>query len=598
MCGIVGYVGKGDAKDILLNGLESLEYRGYDSCGIAFINNGKIEILKEKGRIKDLRELTKDLDVTNLGIGHTRWATHGVPNKINAHPHKVGSITLVHNGIIENYNELKKELKDYYDFLSDTDSEVACALIDFLYHKDKDIIKAINDARKRIRGSYAFGIIVDGDDKIYAVRKDSPLIVALLGDGNSIASDVPAILQYTNKYMLLEEGEIAIISSSSVTILGEDNKVKNKDILTFNGSMEDACKGGYECFMIKEINDEPQTLKDTMEQFISDGMNSLSDKLSFLDKYKEIAIVACGSAYHAGLIGKSLIEEYANIPVSVEIASEYRYKHNFYSKDKLCIVISQSGETADTLASLRLANQNGMDTLGIVNVYASSIARECKEVIYTKAGCEIAVATTKAYSSQVAVLILIALYLGRESFNSLELDKIFDDLKKMPSYVKEVIDKVCYLKIAQDIHKSEHAFLIGRGVDYALAMEGALKLKEVSYIHTEAYAAGELKHGTLALIDKGTPVFAINSVDEIREKTVSNIKEVITRGANVILITKDNKDFYMDEVNYTIKIREVHKLVEPLLMLIPMQIIGYYCAKLLGRDIDKPKNLAKSVTVE
>lgn len=590
MCGITGYVGKkNNGIKVVLDGLESLEYRGYDSAGIAYIENNKLNVIKEKGKIVNLKDKVNFDVLSNLAIGHTRWATHGEPNQTNSHPHSSGKFTIVHNGIIENYLELKDELiKNNYEFKSDTDTEVAAAYMDFLYKKEKDILKTLNKASKIFRGSYAFGIICEDDfDNMYALRKTSPLIIAKGEDENYIASDVPAILKYTNKYILLDDYEIAKINGSNIEIYNSDLKLIDKEVLEFEGSLESSMKCGYDHFMLKEIHEEPDVFMNTLKNYLDGDFKNIPD----FSIYNNIHIVACGSAYHAGIVGKYLIEEFANIPVFVEVASEYRYKHNFYDKKTLVIFVSQSGETADTLACLRKAKDDGIDTLSIVNVVGSSIARESKYVMYTKAGCEIAVATTKAYLAQVTVFGIITMYLTNNK--SKELLK---EIENIPTLIEENINKD-YSKIFNEIYESKKdVFFIGRGIDYAICMEGALKLKEISYINASAYQAGELKHGTISLIEKDTPVIAICTDDTLLEKTISNVKEVKSRGAKVIFVTNNNieGDFY----DYKIEVPRVDELLQTIVTIVPLQVIAYEVAKLLGCDIDKPRNLAKSVTVE
>ncbi|MDD2434794.1 MAG: glutamine--fructose-6-phosphate transaminase (isomerizing) [Bacilli bacterium] len=602
MCGIIGYVGKSDrALNIVIDGLKALEYRGYDSAGIAFIKNNKTQIIKEKGKIKNLENKINFNLKTNLGIGHTRWATHGEPNLKNSHPHKVGKITLVHNGIIENYEELKEILKNYnYKFISDTDTEVACALIDKLYQEKNDLVKVLSKVSNLIKGSYAFGIICDDElDTIYATRKDSPLIVAIDDQDYYIASDIPAILKYTNKYMLLDDYDIVKMSHNNITIYNNKLEIEKKKNYTFSGNIEAAEKNGYEHFMLKEINEQSTVIKETMFPYLDDGINGLIDKMPDFSKYNEFDIVSCGSAYHTGLVAKTLIENYTNIPVNVEIASEYRYKKLFFNKKKLIILVSQSGETADTLASLRIAKEHNMDTLAIVNVVGSSIAREANEVLYIKAGCEIAVATTKAYLAQIAMFALIALKIGisRQTIDENELNEITQDIRRLPLLIDEIL-KNDYKNLAKKIFKQNDIFFIGRGIDYAVAMEGSLKLKEISYIHSEAYAAGELKHGTISLIKDKTPVIAIVTDMNIAPKTISNIREVKARGANVILLTTIKLDDNYDFINYKIVVPSIHPIIQSILTVIPLQLLAYEVAKLRNCDIDKPRNLAKSVTVE
>lgn len=597
MCGITGYVGKNNhCLPVIISGLEALEYRGYDSAGIAYKIDNKINIVKEEGKIINLKNnLNMDL-LSNLGIGHTRWATHGKPTKTNSHPHHVGRITLVHNGIIENYIELKEELiKKGYKFISETDTEVACALIDSLY-KD-NILEAIESAIRKMRGSFAFGILVEGDDNLYATRLTSPLIIAKGKDENYIASDVPAILKYTNKYLLLDDYDIAKITSDSITIYNKLKEVK-REILTFTESMEAGMKNGYDHFMLKEIHEQDKVIKNTIGYYFDGTIESLIKNLPDLTKYNKIDIVACGSAYHTGLVGKSLIEKFADTEVNCEVASEYRYKRSFYDKKTLVILVSQSGETADTLAALRKAKEDGIDTLAIVNVVGSSIAREAKYVLYIKAGCEIAVATTKAYTAQLSIFSLIAIYLSykKNLLTNKDLLEIVKEINNLPDIINKTLENNDYIDIAKKIYKRDDIFFIGRGIDYALSMEGSLKLKEISYINSMAYAAGELKHGTISLIENGTPVIAISTDNNLREKTISNIKEVKARDAYTLFVTNEyiDSDFYDD----IIVVDKIHELLQPIITIIPLQLLSYEVAKLNGCDIDKPRNLAKSVTVE
>ncbi len=601
MCGIVGYIGKNDnTLEFLINGLKSLEYRGYDSAGIAYMTD-KINILKKQGKLENLDKCVNYKQKSNLGIGHTRWATHGAPSENNAHPHMQGKIALVHNGIIENYEKLKQELiKDGYKFYSETDTEIATALIDKMYNQEKDILKALSKCQDIFEGSYAMGIIcTDDPNHLYCLKKDSPLIIAKSTDGYFIASDVPAILKYTNKYYLIENNEIGKISKDNLTIYNHDLKEVKKELQTFDLDLENAMKNGYDHFMLKEINEQPFVIEDTIAPCIKDGKQSLRKEIPDLSKYEQIHIVACGSAYHTGLVGKALIEEFGEIPVSVEIASEYRYKKVFYNAKTLVIFISQSGETADTLACLRKVKEQGIDSLAIINVVGSSIAREADKTLYIKAGCEIAVATTKAYLAQSTLLSLIALNIAinKKKLDNVLVSKIFDEMKKLPSLIKDLINQD-YKKIAKKIYKKEHIFFIGRGIDEAIAKEGALKLKEISYIHCESYAAGELKHGSISLIEKDTPVIAIVTDEKLASKTISNIKEVKARGAKVILIISENLNTESDYYDEKIVIPSVNPFTQPLLSIIPLQVIAYEVALLRGCDIDKPRNLAKSVTVE
>ena len=601
MCGIIGYVGRDLCIPKIISGLEALEYRGYDSAGIAYVENKKIKIIKEKGKIANLKKLLDFNANTNLGIAHTRWATHGEASKINAHPHSANSFTIVHNGIIENYSELKESLiKKGYTFKSETDTEVACAVIADLYKEKKDILLSLNAATKVFRGSYALGIIcADDPETLYAMRNTSPLIVATSTSGNFIASDVPAILKYTNKYILLDNLEIAKITADNITIYNKDLNIVKKEIKTFEGTFEAAAKNGYEHFMLKEINEQDKVFSDTVNYYFDGSIASLKKNFAFLDKFSKIDIVACGSAYHTGLVGKCLIEKYASIPVNVEVASEYRYKKCFYDNDTLVILVSQSGETADTLAALRKAKSDGITTMAIVNVVGSSIAREADHVIYIKAGCEIAVATTKAYLAQLAIFSLLSIYLGykNKGIKKSELEKIFTDLKKLPKLIKNTINSSeLYFDIADKIYKNKQIFFIGRGIDYALSMEGSLKLKEISYINSVAYQAGELKHGTISLIEKNTPVIALATDTELIEKTISNIKEVKARGAYVIYVSnEEQREKFYDEL---ILLPCIHPILESILTIIPLQLLAYKVAKNNKCDIDQPRNLAKSVTVE
>lgn len=597
MCGIVGYVGKKNCIPILIDGLKNLEYRGYDSAGIAFLDDNQIKVIKKQGRLVNLKESINNKYYSNLGIGHTRWATHGVANEVNAHPHHVGDITLIHNGIIENYEELRNELINHgYQIDTENDTKIACAYIDYLYKSNHDMLKTLSMLKEKFKGSYALGILVNGSNKLYAIRKDSPLIIGVSNDGNYIASDVFAILNETNKYIVLDNNEVVILDNK-VNVYNNGVLV-DKKILTFNHKADEITKNGYSHFMLKEIHEQDNLAKKLIDMYL-ENKDTIINKMPCFDKYDKIDIVACGSAYHAGMIGKSLIEEYGDIPVSVNLASEYRYKKLFLNDKTLVIAISQSGETADTLASVNIAKQNNADTLGIVNVALSSIARACDNVLYTNAGPEIAVATTKAYSMQVLMLSLIALNIGvsKNLIDKDKLDYIINNYRLLPSKIKEEINNN-YSDIAKQIYNKNDIFFIGRNVDYALAMEGSLKLKEISYLHAESYAAGELKHGTISLIEEGTPVIAIVTDDKIYEKTISNIKEVKARGANVILITNDKLDVNGDFYDSKIVVSNLHNLVNSLITIVPLQLIAYEVAKMKNLDIDKPRNLAKSVTVE
>ncbi len=604
MCGIVGYIGKNRCQEVLINGLKELEYRGYDSAGLAYVFNDKLIITKKKGKIIELEKVIEEHN-SNIGIGHTRWATHGVPNEINSHPHKSGKITIVHNGIIENYTEIKEKLiNDGVSFISDTDTEVAAALLNSLYNKTNDMLETIKLFQKEIRGAYAIGIINDDDfNTLYSIKKASPLIVGIGNNENFIASDVPAILKYTNKYTTLNDGDIAIIKTDDISFYDINGNPIEKEIKTFEKELGDSDKHGYEHFMLKEIHEQPEVIKNTISPFLENGIHSLLDKMPDFSKYNKIVIVACGSAMHAGLVGKNKIEELANIPVEVEIASEFRYKKLFIDENSLVIAISQSGETADTLAAVNIAKEMKATTLGIINRVDSTIARNTDYVFYTKAGIEKAVATTKAYSAQIAILSLIALNIAirNKLVDEIETNNIIESIKTLPTKIESLLteEKIKEIKdIANKLYQKEDMYFIGRNVDYALCMEGALKLKEISYIHSEAYAAGELKHGTISLIDEGTPVISIITDEKIAEKTISNIKEVKSRGANTILVTNEENNNDYDCIDNKIIIPTTHKLFEPILAVIPLQILAYEIAKLRGCDIDQPKNLAKSVTVE
>lgn len=582
MCGITGFVGK---KAILntMNGLKTLEYRGYDSAGIAYRDGDSIVIKKEVGKIENLDKIINyDLNST-LAIAHTRWATHGVANKINAHPHKKNKITLVHNGIIENYEELKNKLDKDYKFESDTDTEVIAALLDSLYNKYNDMKTSILKMVEILKGSYALCIInSDIKNTLYAIRKDSPLIVGKKDTSTIFASDIPAIVHFTSEYYLLDNYDIVEANENGFKIFNRDLKEIKKNKNVYDILVDDISKNGYEHFMLKEINEEPDVFKKILNKYIkNDKIVDIFD----ISKYEEIEIVACGSAYHAGLIGKYYIESIANIKTTVSYASEYRYKKHFFNKNSLVIVISQSGETADTKEALKIANDALLDTLAIVNVYKSSIAREAKYVLYTISGIEISVATTKAYMAQCLVLLLLALNVKNDK-------KLIQDLFKIPNLLSKYINRD-YKKYAKIISKYDDIFYLGRGVDYYIAQEGSLKLKEISYIHSEAYPAGELKHGTIALMDEKKLVIAIVIDDKIKDKTISNLKEVMARNTSILAITNDKGNFS----NYKIEIDESDFLAS-FVAIIPIQLIAYEVAKLRNCDIDKPRNLAKSVTVE
>ena len=581
MCGIIGYIGGKNPSEILIEGLKKLEYRGYDSAGIALKNNKQIQIIKSIGKISNLEEKIKKetLIDCNLGIAHTRWATHGQPNEINAHPHKVGKITLVHNGIIENASELKEKLKNEgISFQSDTDTEVIAALINKYYKKDME--EAIIKTTKELKGSYALAILCEDDDKLYAIRCESPLILGIGKDEFFVTSDIGAILKHTKEYILLEEKEIAILSKDSYQIR-KDGKEKKAKVLVSKLDDEDSSLHGYEHYMLKEIMEEP-VLVDNLIKKYQDNLDSLPD----LQKYKHIHIVGCGSAYYAGMIAKNLFEE-DNRKVEIDVASEYRYRNIIYDKDTLVILISQSGETADTIAAMRKAIDNKIDTLAVVNVEASTIARESTYKVLIEAGREVAVATTKAFILQVLILSFLSYKLNPDK-------EYLKDLKKLPQQLKVLLDKTEYYQhLADKIYKEENIFFIGRRVDYAMSLEGSLKLKEVSYIHSEAYQAGELKHGTISLINEGTFVFGIVTDEATKEKTISNLEEVISRGAIPIYVGNEESKY-----KEQIIVPKIHKKLQPILVVPPLQITAYYVAKKRGCNIDKPKNLAKSVTVE
>ncbi len=588
MCGIASYAGDKNVIKTIMTGLKSLEYRGYDSSGIAYMKNGKINIIKKEGPIKNLDKILDYDDEANIGISHTRWATHGGATDINAHPHRQGRITLVHNGIIENYNELREGLIEKgYVFNTETDTEVAAGIIDDLYNEEGDMLKALNKATYILKGSYAFNIINDDyPDTIFGIRKDSPLIVGTSNEGNILASDIPAIIHVTNKYIILNNYDIVVLTKDNIKYYDRNLNEIYKDIKIFDNDSEEISKNGYDHYMLKEINEEGEVVKRILSLYTKD--NKVGDIFN-IKKYKSIDIVACGSAAFAGYIGKYYIEKYANIRTNVHYASEYRYQKNFFDKDTLVILISQSGETADTLAAMKLANEHDIDTLSIVNRRDSSIARESKYVIYTPAGIEIAVATTKAYLAQVIILILLAIK------NSSMEEEGIRELKLLPNIITKYINDFNYKEIAKLVSDKKNIFYLGRGIDYYLALEGSLKLKEISYIHSEAFPAGELKHGSISLIDENFGVIAIVLDKSISDKTISNLKEVSSRGAEVIAITNIDKD---DFSTHKILLDNHSEFLTPLTAIIPMQLLAYNTALIKGYDIDKPRNLAKSVTVE
>ena len=608
MCGIVGYVGEKQAAPILLDGLSKLEYRGYDSAGIAVFDGEKINMTKAKGRLKVLEEITHDGRTMPgiLGIGHTRWATHGEPSDVNAHPHlnKDGSIAVVHNGIIENYLKLKKKLVNKgYEFISDTDTEVIAHLLDYYY--DGNPLRAITKVMHRMEGSYALGIVFkDFPDELYAVRKDSPLIVGHTANGSIIASDVPAVLKYTRDVYFIENEEIVRMEKDSMEFFNVDEERIEKESVHIEWDVDAAEKGGYEHFMLKEMYEQPKAITDTFSPRIK-GNEIVIEELNMSDEdiraVKKLMIVACGSAYHAGVTGKYVFEGMARIPVEVDLASEFRYRDPILEEGTLVIVISQSGETADSLAALRESQERGAKVLGIVNVVGSSIAREADNVMYTWAGPEIAVATTKAYSCQLIALYLLAVKFAkvRGEISDAQVKDYIEDLKRLPDQVELLLNNKNRIQtFANRYLAAKDVFFIGRGIDYAISLEGSLKLKEISYIHSEAYAAGELKHGTISLIEEGTLVTAVLTQEDLFKKMISNIVEVRTRGAFVLAVTTEGNDEVKKAADYVIYIPRTNRFFTNSLAIIPLQLFGYYISVGRGCDVDKPRNLAKSVTVE
>ena len=608
MCGIVGYVGERQAAPILLDGLGKLEYRGYDSAGIAVYDGEKIRMKKAKGRLKVLSELTHDGEIFpgQTGIGHTRWATHGEPSDVNAHPHfnADNSIVVVHNGIIENYLKLKKKLTEKgYEFVSDTDTEVIAHLLDHYYRGNP--LQAIIKIMHRMEGSYALGIMFrDHPEELYAVRKDSPLIVGHTKDGCIIASDVPAVLKYTRDVYFIENEEIVRMKQDSMEFFNVDEESMEKESTHIDWDVDAAEKGGYEHFMLKEMYEQPKAISDTFSPRLK-GKEIVIEELGMSDEdilsVKKMMIVACGSAYHAGVTGKYVLEGMARIPVEVDLASEYRYRDPLIEEGTLIIIISQSGETADSLAALRDSRSRGAKVLGIVNVVGSSIAREADNVMYTWAGPEIAVATTKAYSCQLIALYLLAMKFAhvRGTITDGELEQYIEDLKRIPDQVEMLLNnKNRIQKFANRYLAARDVFFIGRGIDYAISLEGSLKLKEISYIHSEAYAAGELKHGTISLIEEGTLVAAVLTQEKLYKKMISNMVEVRTRGAFVLAVTNEGNGDVKRAADYVIYIPETNQYFTNSLAIIPLQLFGYYISVGKGCDVDKPRNLAKSVTVE
>lgn len=608
MCGIVGYIGNEQAAPILLDGLAKLEYRGYDSAGIAVYDGTKVATLKSKGRLKVLSELSHDGATLpgTVGIGHTRWATHGSPSDVNAHPHfnKEESIVVVHNGIIENYLKLKKKLeKKGYEFISETDTEVIAHLLDYYYKGNP--LEAITKIMHRMEGSYALGIIFkDHPEELYAVRKDSPLIVGHTENGNIIASDVPAVLKYTRDVYFIENEEIVRMTDSTMEFFTVDEEPIEKESTRIDWDINAAEKGGFEHFMLKEMYEQPKAILDTFSPRIK-GDDIVIEELKMSDDeiraIKKIMIVACGSANHTGMTSKYIFEGLARIPVEVDLASEFRYRNPILEEGTLVIVVSQSGETADSLAALREAQARGAKVLGIVNVVGSSIAREADNVMYTWAGPEIAVATTKAYSSQLIALYLLAMKFAhaRGTLDDAGLKEMLEDLQKLPEQVELLLNnKNKIQKFANRYLAAKDVFFIGRGIDYAISMEGSLKLKEISYIHSEAYAAGELKHGTISLIEEGTLVAAVLTQEDLYKKMISNMEEVRTRGAFVMAVTNEENTDVERVADYVIYIPETNRYFANSLAIIPLQLFGYYVSVGRGCDVDKPRNLAKSVTVE
>lgn len=607
MCGIVGYIGEKKAAPILINGLKKLEYRGYDSAGMALFEQNNIKVLKYKGRLNVLEEnVRKEVLNSRVGIGHTRWATHGEPNDINSHPHvsNSGRIAVVHNGIIENYMDLKEFLKGQgFHFVSDTDTEVIAHLIE--YHYKGDLLKAVMESVEELEGSYALGVIcADNEDEFVAARKDSPLIVGLGKGENFIASDIPAILEYTRDIYILEDKEIALLTKDSVKVFNSLGMPVDKKIYHVEWDVTAAEKSGYEHFMMKEMCEEPKVLRDTINPRIKDGrivLDNISITAEDLENIEKIYIVACGTAYHAGVVGKYVIEKLARIPVEVDLASEFRYRDPLISERNLIIIISQSGETLDTLVALKESKKKGARVLSIVNVVGSSIARESNDVLYTWAGPEIAVASTKAYNAQLSVLYLIAIDFAYKKGNidHHTMENMIAGLKKLPSDLEKILEnREVIQKFASEHYNAKSIFFIGRGLDYALSMEGSLKLKEISYIHSEAYAGGELKHGTIALIEEGTLVVCPMTQDYLLDKMISNIKEVKARGAVVMAITQQSNEQVAKVADVVINIPDIDSLFAPITAITPMQLFAYYMAVAKGCDVDKPRNLAKSVTVE
>ena len=606
MCGIVGYAGKRSAQDVLLDGLEKLEYRGYDSAGVALAQEGGIRVVKSKGRLDALRQklAVQALAESSCGIGHTRWATHGEPSDVNSHPHSTPRVSIVHNGIIENYGALKERLAARgYTFESETDTEVLVKLIDSCYHGEP--LQALHEALGMVRGSYALAVLFkDFPDTIFAVKKESPLIVGWGEGENFVASDIPALLKYTRDYSVLEEGDLAVVTAQGIRFYNAFGEPVERQRLTADWDQEAAEKGGYPHFMLKEINEQPAAITATVSPRVEDGMPDLRIPELTDERLRSIGmvhLVACGTAMHAGMVGKAAIETLARVPAEVDIASEFRYRDPILNKNDFVIIISQSGETSDTLAALKLAKSRGVPVLAIVNVVGSSIARAADYILYTYAGPEIAVASTKAYVVQMCVLYLFALRLAyaRGKLEEAETKRLTAELLRAGEVIKPRLDDCEQIKyLASRFVNTQSCFFIGRGFDYALSLEGSLKLKEISYVHSDAYAAGELKHGTISLITDGVPVIALATQKQVYEKTISNAKETKSRGARVILFT--TKDAVVPEgvADYIVRLDEYEDLLMPLQLIVPLQLFAYYMAVLRGCDVDKPRNLAKSVTVE
>ena len=606
MCGIVGYVGKRNAQDVLLDGLEKLEYRGYDSAGVALALEGGIRVVKSKGRLAELRKrlAVEALARSGCGIGHTRWATHGEPSDVNSHPHSTPRVSIVHNGIIENYGVLKERLMAKgYTFESETDTEVLVKLIDSCYEGEP--LKALRAALAMVRGSYALAVLFrDFPDTLFAVKRESPLIVGWGEEENFIASDIPALLKYTRRYSVLEEGDMAVVNADGIRFYNEFAEPVEREVLTANWDQEAAEKGGYPHFMLKEINEQPAAITATVSPRVENGLPDLRVPELTDERLRRIGtvhLVGCGTAMHAGMVGKAAIEALARVPAQVEIASEFRYRNPILRPEDLVIIISQSGETSDTLAALKLAKSRGVPVLAIVNVVGSSIARAADYVMYTYAGPEIAVASTKAYMVQMCVLYLFALRLAyaRGMQTDAEIRRLTAELLRAGEVIKPRLADCEQIKyLASRFVNTQSCFFIGRGFDYSLSLEGSLKLKEISYVHSDAYAAGELKHGTISLVTDGVPVIALATQKQVYEKTISNAKETKSRGAKVLLFTTRDAVVPDGVADYVVRLDDYNDLLMPLQLIVPLQLFAYYMAVLRGCDVDKPRNLAKSVTVE